>query len=75
MLMTDDFETPKEVAQRIKRTENWLAKSRCYGFGPPFLKISGLIRYRRSDVDAWLAGLEHASTADYRRKSYQPLAA
>jgi hypothetical protein len=64
--MSEELETPKEVAKRIRRTENWLAKSRCYGFGPPFLKIAGLVRYRRKDVDTWLAALQHTSTAAYR---------
>jgi predicted DNA-binding transcriptional regulator AlpA len=65
MPMNEDLlETPEEVAKRIKRPENWLAKVRCRGLGPPFLKIGGSIRYRRSDVDAWLQSCERHSTAD-----------
>jgi hypothetical protein len=61
--MSDDLETPEEVARRIKRPENWLAKKRLTGGGPKFLKIGGTVRYRRADVDAWLAKCEHVSTA------------
>jgi excisionase family DNA binding protein len=28
----------------------WRAKAK----GPPFIKVGRLVRYRRSDVDAWL---------------------
>jgi predicted DNA-binding transcriptional regulator AlpA len=30
-------------------------KWRARAEGPPFIKIGRLVRYRRSDVDAWLA--------------------
>lgn len=29
-------------------------KWRAKGKGPPFIKLGRLVRYRRSDVDAWL---------------------
>lgn len=31
-------------------TTKWRAKAK----GPPFIKVGRLVRYRRSDVDAWL---------------------
>jgi predicted DNA-binding transcriptional regulator AlpA len=73
--MHDEFETPEEVSLRLRKPESWLAKARVTGIGPKFVKIGGAIRYRRSDVDAWLAGLEHMSTASYRRRDDRPLAA
>lgn len=63
MAAEDELETPEQVARRIKRSENWLAKARCGGFGPPFLKIGSAVRYRRSDVDAWLRECTRTSTA------------
>jgi hypothetical protein len=30
---------------------------RLVGGGPPFIKIGNLVRYRRTDVEAWLASL------------------
>lgn len=31
-------------------TTKWRARAK----GPPFIKVGRLVRYRRSDVDAWL---------------------
>jgi hypothetical protein len=61
--MDDELLEPADVSRQVKRPENWLAKLRVIGGGPKFLKIGGKIRYRRSDVEAWLARCEHASTA------------
>jgi hypothetical protein len=59
----DPFMTPDDVARIIKRPVSWLAKKRMTGDGPPFLKIGGKIRYRRSGLEAWLTGCERTSTA------------
>jgi excisionase family DNA binding protein len=32
-------------------TTKWRAKAK----GPPFIKVGRLVRYRRSDVEAWLS--------------------
>jgi predicted DNA-binding transcriptional regulator AlpA len=64
--MDDDLLEPAEVARRLRRPKNWLAKLRITGGGPKFLKIGGAVRYRHSDVEAWLAGCERASTATER---------
>jgi hypothetical protein len=56
----DDLLEPAELARLLKRPEGWLAKRRAAGGGPRFLKVGGAVRYRRRDVDAWLAGLECA---------------
>ena len=42
-----------------------LAKWRCYGEGPAFLSIGGKIRYRRSDLEAFLSNCRHHQTSDY----------
>jgi excisionase family DNA binding protein len=37
-------------------------RTRRAGFGPPAIKIGGCLRYRRSDLDAWIA--QHVETFD-----------
>jgi excisionase family DNA binding protein len=37
-------------------------RTRRVGFGPPAVKIGGCLRYRRSDLDAWVE--QHVETFD-----------
>lgn len=37
-------------------------RTRRTGFGPPAVKLGGCLRYRRSDLDAWVA--EHVERFD-----------
>jgi predicted DNA-binding transcriptional regulator AlpA len=60
----DELFTDRELAEKLKRPPNWLAKLRCRGEGPKFIKLGGAIRYRRRDVDAWLDELTRRSTSD-----------
>jgi predicted DNA-binding transcriptional regulator AlpA len=57
--------TEHEVANlltlSIKTVRNW----RLSGFGPPHLKLGRLVRYRVSDVKAWLKTRERTSTSDW----------
>lgn len=48
------------LALSAKTLRNW----RLSGYGPPHLKIGRLVRYRLSDLKAWLATCERASTSD-----------
>lgn len=50
-----EFETPEEVADRLRVPIRTLYDWRLRGVGPPALRIGKRLRYRRSDVDAWLA--------------------
>jgi hypothetical protein len=43
------------VAEWLGTTEGRLANLRCLGLGPPFIKIGHSVRYRRSDVESYLA--------------------
>jgi predicted DNA-binding transcriptional regulator AlpA len=48
---------PRDAAQYLGVSESLLAKLRMRDrreIGPTFIKISGCILYRRSDLDAWL---------------------
>jgi predicted DNA-binding transcriptional regulator AlpA len=44
---------------------SYLAKARLSGTGPKYLKIGGRsVRYRRADIEAWLANKTRTSTSD-----------
>jgi excisionase family DNA binding protein len=50
-----DFLTLEEVAARIGVLPDTLNRWRCNGnYDLPFIKIGTLVKYRRSDVLAWL---------------------
>lgn len=48
----DDILTRDETAKLLKVTRSYL--DRIGTAGPRFTKVGRLIRYRRSDVEAWL---------------------
>ena len=43
-----------------QRLETW----RCAGDGPPFIKISKAVRYRRASLDDWLAARSSGNTSE-----------
>ncbi|MET9617557.1 helix-turn-helix domain-containing protein [Kitasatospora indigofera] len=55
-----EYLTPAEAAELARVTVQTLANYRYRGIGPAFSKLSpgrsGPIRYRREDVEKWLAG-------------------
>lgn len=46
--------TPVELAGLVKIEVGTLARWRYLGRGPAFLKLGGVVRYRRSDVAEWM---------------------
>ena len=51
----DDLLTTREVAKWLGIGELWVELGRTRNYGPKFLRLGPrLIRYRRSDVLAWL---------------------
>jgi len=60
----DDYLTPQEVAAYTKIAVSSLAKARVYGGGIPFVKIGRSVRYRRADVDAFMAERVITSTSE-----------
>ncbi len=53
-----EYMRPRLAAQYIGHSESTLAKLRMrhnQGCGPLFAKRGGLVLYRRSDLDAWIA--------------------
>jgi excisionase family DNA binding protein len=55
---------PREAAEYLRSSESTLAKKRLNGDGPPFVRIGRAIRYRRSDLDAWMARSVRRSTSE-----------
>jgi excisionase family DNA binding protein len=54
MAESDEFLSSDYVAEWLALTRNTLEKWRVRGEGPPFVKVGGRVRYRRSDVLAWV---------------------
>ncbi len=53
---------PKEVWEATGFAEQTLAKWRCLGSGPAYLKIGGRIFYCGSALNAWIASAETGGT-------------
>lgn len=52
--VTEELETTEELASRLKVRPRTVMVWRTQGKGPHFLRLNGLVRYRKRDVDAWL---------------------
>ena len=52
-----------DVAEMLGIPEKTLAEWRYHGIGPGYLKVGRYVRYRWSDVDAWLATREAGKDA------------
>ncbi len=57
--MTSNFEylNTKAAAAYLGVSKQWLEIGRGKGYGPPFTKVEGIVRYKRSEVDHWM--LDH----------------
>lgn len=55
---------PEQVAQFLDLSTATLARYRCRGTGPRFIKFGNGIRYRRADLMAWLDGSVRQGTGD-----------
>lgn len=63
-LAPDELMTPEQVAAALLLSIRTLAAWRSSGRNPlAYLKVGGRVRYRRSDVDAWLESQARTSTA------------
>jgi predicted site-specific integrase-resolvase len=51
----DEMLTPQELADELRVSVRTLRGWRDRGRGPRVTRVEGAIRYRRSDVDRWLA--------------------
>ncbi len=50
-----EYLTPRAAAIYLGTSPSTLAKLRLFGDGPPFTRIGRAVRYRRRDLDAWMA--------------------
>jgi excisionase family DNA binding protein len=46
---------PREAADYLRSSTSTLAKARMRKQGPEFVRIGRAIRYRQSDLDAWMS--------------------
>jgi hypothetical protein len=56
--------TTQETADYVRHAGQTLAKWRCYGQGPRYVRVGRSILYDRADVDAWLDARMRRSTSD-----------
>ncbi len=56
--------SPIEVGEFLGISINTLAAWRCAGVGPRFMKIGRRIKYRASDVEAWMERRSGQSTTE-----------
>ena len=54
--------TELEAAKYLNISHRTLQKLRCTGHGPKFIKINKTVRYRLSDLDAFIATGERLNT-------------
>jgi excisionase family DNA binding protein len=47
--------TPHQAAEYLNSSASTLAKRRLYGGGPRFTRIGRAVRYRKSDLDEFMA--------------------
>ena len=62
--MSEAYLTPREAAEYLRSSPSTLAKLRVYGGGPHFCRIGKAIRYRRSDLDAFMSARRVRSTSE-----------
>ena len=54
----------KQVDEEYGLTVAWLRRHRLPRTGPPYLKLGGLVRYRREAIEAYLAENTIATTEE-----------
>ncbi len=63
-MSAETYLTPIEAAQYLRTSPSTLAKRRMTQDGPVFTRIGSAIRYRKSDLDSWMAERVATSTSD-----------
>ncbi|TSB03969.1 helix-turn-helix transcriptional regulator [Sphingorhabdus contaminans] len=54
----------REAAAFVRLGKNTLERFRLTGEGPAFLKLGGSVRYRQTDLEAWLESRLTHSTSE-----------
>jgi hypothetical protein len=60
----DDLLLPNEAAHVVRLSPSTLAKMRCSGGGPVFIKAGRSVLYSRTDLNEWLKARRRVSTSD-----------
>ena len=56
--------TQREAAQLLRLSERSLERFRVTGTGPRFVKVGHSVRYRETDLEAWIASRVVRSTSE-----------
>jgi predicted DNA-binding transcriptional regulator AlpA len=59
--------TSAAAAEYVSLSVSMLAKMRCLGGGPAYIKLGRAVRYARVDLDFWLAARRVRNTSDADR--------
>jgi predicted DNA-binding transcriptional regulator AlpA len=60
----DTYMNAQQAALYLKSSTSTLAKRRLFGGGPSFTRIGRAVRYRKVDLDAWMAASVVSSTSE-----------
>jgi excisionase family DNA binding protein len=63
-MTTDAYFNPREAAEYLRTSISTLAKRRLYNDEPKFCRIGRAIRYRKSDLDDFMARTRVKSTSE-----------
>lgn len=67
MVHSDEKLGHRDAARHLGLAPSTLAKMRCLGGSPTFLRLGRKIVYCRADLDAWLTARRAVSTSDADR--------
>lgn len=67
MSITGEFVTTAQAAEILNLSASFLAKGRCAGFGPRFIRFGRSVRYAVADLRAWADENSRRSTTGDRR--------
>jgi excisionase family DNA binding protein len=71
----ETYFTPREAAEYLRSSTSTLAKARLTKRGPNFVRIGRAIRYRKSDIEAWMSSSVDRHVERSNRSSASALAA
>ena len=63
----DELKSTDAAAQYVDLSPSTMAKLRCAGGGPEYIKLGRAVRYERAALDRWVASHRVKSTSDAER--------
>lgn len=67
MATDQEFYTPRQLADLLQLDERTVRRWRIDGGGPLFVRVGGSVRYRKSDVEAWIKDNTQETTDGRKR--------